>query len=130
MASRTLLNYAIAAALTVPAVKADYGWGGRGGRGWNGNSDGNDDSDGSGNGGGSDAFTEQNGFGLGSEASFDRANTILIAHGVVASAVWVLFVPWAALLLRLNLKNPIVLKLHAFFQILAYLVYIAGVGMG
>lgn len=128
MASRQLLNYAITAALSVPAVKADYGWGG--GRGWNGNRDGDGDGDGSGSGSGNDAFTEQNGFGLGSEASFDRANTILIAHAVVASAVWVLFVPWAALLLRMNLKNPIVLKLHAFFQILAYMLYIAGVGMG
>ena len=124
MASRAVSTYAVAAALTVSVVNADYGWN-RGDRGW-----GNGNDDDSGSSGRGDSFTEQNGFGLGSEASFDRANTILIAHAVVASAVWVLFVPWAALLLRLNLKNPIVLKLHAFFQILAYLLYIAGAGMG
>ncbi|ETN44260.1 uncharacterized protein HMPREF1541_10811 [Cyphellophora europaea CBS 101466] len=122
----------LAAILLVAVVKADsyngYGWNrDGGGRGWRYGDDNDDDDDGDGN---SIYGDEANGFGLGSAASFDRANNVLIAHAIVASAVWVLFVPWAALILRINLKSPIVLKLHAGLQIFSYLVYIAGAGMG
>jgi hypothetical protein len=104
-------------------VQADRGyWGG--GR-WGGGYGGRGYNDGDSNFG-----SEENGFGFGSLENFDRANTILIAHGILASAVWVLFVPWAALLLRLNVNNPIVLKLHAILQILALLVFIAAAGLG
>lgn len=106
-------------------VVADRGpWGG--GNRWSGG--GNEDEGGDGRGG--DFGTAENGFGLGSMGSFDRANTILIAHAVIASAVWVLFVPWAALLLRINIKSPVVLKLHALLQIVSYLLYIAAAGLG
>ena len=40
------------------------------------------------------------------------------------------FIPSGAILLRLGLKNPIVLKLHAFLQILSYTLYIVAAGMG
>lgn len=98
------------AALFVNVVRADPPWGGGGGGAWGGNgnrwgSGGRNDNDGDSN---TSYGTEENGFGFGDMASFDRANTILIAHAVIASAVWVLFVPWAALLLRLNIKSPIV----------------------
>jgi hypothetical protein len=113
MALRITLMNAIAGALLIATAKADPPWGrgsdgdgGSGRWGWGGNRGGYDDDDGD---DGNDYYgNEQNGFGLGSAASFDRANTILIAHAVIASAVWVLFVPWAALLLRINLKSPIV----------------------
>jgi hypothetical protein len=41
-----------------------------------------------------------------------------------------MFIPSGAILLRLGLKNPIVLKLHAGLQILSYLLYIVAAGMG
>jgi hypothetical protein len=121
--------------LAVSIVQADGGpWGsggggsGGGGR-WNGGRFGYGD-DGDGNGNGGDFGSADNGFGFGSLANLDRANAILIAHAVLASAVWVLFVPWAALLLRLNIESPVVLKLHAIFQILSLIVFIAAAGLG
>lgn len=119
-------------AMLAGVVRADRGsWGGggggRGGGYWGGGRWGSGDADGDGNG---NFGNEENGFGFGSLQSFDRANTILIAHAVLASAVWVLFVPWAAILLRLNIKSPIVLKLHAIFQVLSLLVFTAAAGLG
>lgn len=35
-----------------------------------------------------------------------------------------------AIMLRLNIKSPIMLKLHIFFQMSAYLIYVAAAGMG
>lgn len=94
-------------------------WGGRGGRGGNSNS--NNDSY-------RDRSDQAGAFG--SLADFNHASRILIAHAVMASLVWVILVPWLAILLRLNIKNPIVLKLHAIGQIFSYVVYIAAAGLG
>ncbi len=55
---------------------------------------------------------------------------MLIAHAVLASLVWVMFTPCLAILLRLNLKSPIVLKIHAIGQILSYIIFVVAVGMG
>jgi hypothetical protein len=41
-----------------------------------------------------------------------------------------MFIPSGAILLRLGLKNPIVLKLHAGLQILSYFLYIVAAGLG
>ena len=41
-----------------------------------------------------------------------------------------MFIPTGAILLRLGLKSPIVLKLHAVLQILSYFLYIIAAGMG
>jgi hypothetical protein len=123
MSFRASFSGVVVLGLTFTPALADRPWG-RGGR-WDYGSDGDDD-----DGSSSSNGNAGNGFEFGSAGAFDRANTILIAHAVLASAVWVLFVPWAALLLRIGLKNPLVLKLHAFFQILSYLIYIAAAGMG
>ncbi|KIV92607.1 hypothetical protein PV10_03881 [Exophiala mesophila] len=94
-------------------------WGGRGGRGSNSTS--NNDSY-------RDRSDQAGAFG--SLSDFNHASRILIAHAVLASLVWVVFVPSLAILLRLNIKNPIVLKLHALGQIFSYIVYIAAAGLG
>lgn len=41
-----------------------------------------------------------------------------------------IFIPSGAILLRLGLKNPIVLKLHAGLQIISYLLFVVAAGMG
>ena len=131
MARNTLLTTS-AALLLVGLVKAGFGdrghWGGGdydgdGNHWWDGgdNDDGND---------GSTSAASTNGFGLGSVEDFNRASKILIAHAVIASLVWVMFIPSAAILLRVGLKNPIVLKLHAILQILSYLLYVVAAAMG
>ena len=117
----------IAGAVLLGLVRADPQRGGGGPWGWGGNNGDNDDNNNNNN----NSFgSRQNGFGFGNAAGFDHANTILIAHAVIASAVWVLLVPSAALLLRINVKSPIILKLHAFFQIFSYMLYIVAAGMG
>jgi hypothetical protein len=65
-----------------------------------------------------------------SQAAFNRANRILIVHAVLASVVWVIFIPSLAMLLRLNIKNPIVLRIHAVGQVLSYIIFIVAAGMG
>ncbi len=74
-------------------------------------------------------------FGPGSSAGSQfeptsTANQIIIIHAVLASLAWVLFMPVGAILLRLNIQSPIILKLHAACQIFGYLVYVVAVGMG
>lgn len=99
------------------------GGGGGGPFGNNGNGNGNSNSDPS-----SSGFSQGSLFS--STAEFNKVSRILIVHAVLASAVWVLFIPSLAILLRLNLKNPIVLKIHAVGQVLSYIIFIAAAGMG
>lgn len=80
------------------------------------------------NGGGSNSnnpFASQLGY-----YSSDSGRRALIAHAVIASAVWVILVPLGGILLRLNIRSPWVLRVHATLQILSYLLYIAAVGLG
>ena len=58
------------------------------------------------------------------------ANHIIVIHAVLATLAWVFFMPVGAILLRLNIQSPIILKLHAICQIFGYLVYVVAVGMG
>ena len=143
--ARSTINHAFCAvSVFFSLVKAD-GWGpggnwdgtgnppwngpdGSGGPFWGEGGDGGGDGDGSGT--GSSGFNASNGFGLGSLQNFDRATNILIAHAVIASLVWVMFIPTGAILLRVNLKNPIILKLHAIIQVLSYLLFLVAAGMG
>ncbi|KAJ9601999.1 hypothetical protein H2200_013558 [Cladophialophora chaetospira] len=125
----------LATALLIATANAQYGFGPRGsnGRGcppWVDDCDGSGDgSSGSSNGGSSsNSFTQ--GALFSNPAQFNQATRILIAHAVMASLVWVLFIPSLAILLRLNIKNPIVLKIHAFGQIFSYIIYIVAAGMG
>ena len=55
--------------------------------------------------------------------------TMLIAHGVLASLAFVILFPSGAIAIRLA-SFPGVVWLHAAFQVFAYLVYIAGFGLG
>lgn len=55
--------------------------------------------------------------------------TMLIAHGVLASLAFVILFPAGAIAIRLA-SFPGVVWLHAAFQVFAYLVYIAGFGLG
>ena len=100
-------------------------WGGR----WSGSN--NDDGDGAQD---YNPDSESDSFGPSSSGEYSAIASNyaskIIARAMLASAVWVLFVPWAALLLRINLKSPVVLKLHAILQILSYLTFVAGVGIG
>lgn len=54
---------------------------------------------------------------------------MLIAHGVLASLAFVVLFPAGAIAIRLA-SFPGVIWLHAAFQVFAYLVYIAGFGLG
>ncbi|KIW12072.1 hypothetical protein PV08_09346 [Exophiala spinifera] len=124
--TRTLLS----TALLLTTARADWsGFGGRNGNGGYPWSNGDDDGgDGGSSSSGSSTFGQGSVFS--SAGQFDRATHILIAHAVLASLVWVLFIPSLAILLRLNIKNPIVLRIHAVGQVLSYVLYIAAAGMG
>lgn len=107
------------------SVMASPQWGGSSGGGWNfqgsDSSPGNaEPSSGSQTGGGIDT----------SSASFVQTHNILIAHAVLGSAAWAFFFPIGAIFLRLNINHPIMLRLHIFFQIFAYILYVAAAAMG
>ncbi|EXJ61085.1 hypothetical protein A1O7_05238 [Cladophialophora yegresii CBS 114405] len=130
--SITVILYAAALLATAAHAQPGYGWwGGNDDRDgcppWASDCDGSDDS-GSSDGSSSNSVTQTELFN--NAAQFSNATRILIAHAVLASLVWVMFIPSFAILLRLNLKNPIVLKIHAAGQILSYVIYIVAVGMG
>jgi len=91
-----------------------------------------------GNGGSSNGGSSNNGgssFGPGSDggsqfAPTSTVNTVIISHAVLAALAWAFFMPTGAILLRLNIQSPIILRLHALCQIFAYLMYVVAVGMG
>ena len=59
----------------------------------------------------------------------ERQRRILIAHGVLASLVFVMLLPIGAISVRV-LSSPWLVKFHAAWQIFAMLVYVAGFGLG
>ena len=138
MARSTLITLA---ALLATTVDAQFGNGFQGVHGngdpcppWASDCNGSDDG-GSGSGSGSSGSgSSSSGIAQGAlfsnPAEFSKASRILIAHAVLASLVWVLFIPSLAILLRLNLKNPIIVKIHAVGQILSYIIYTVAAGMG
>ena len=65
-----------------------------------------------------------------SSSSFIQQHHVLIAHAVMASTAWAFLFPVGSIFLRLNINRPIMLKLHIFFQIFAYLTYVAAATMG
>ncbi|KAI4959927.1 hypothetical protein J4E86_001545 [Alternaria arbusti] len=65
----------------------------------------------------------------GASVSPSKKRTMLIAHGVLASLAFVILFPSGAIAIRLA-SFPGIVWLHAGFQILAYMVYIAAFGMG
>ncbi|KAK6384767.1 hypothetical protein LTS17_002330 [Exophiala oligosperma] len=123
--------------LLVTTTKASWGGfgSGNGDNPWsNGDNNNNDGGGGDGNGNSGSSSSSGSTFGQGSLFSsageFDKATHILIAHAVLASLVWVLFIPSLAILLRLNIKNPIILRIHAVGQVLSYTLFIAAAGLG
>jgi hypothetical protein len=71
----------------------------------------------------------------GSDFGFDKSGLqnvkrIVVVHAVLAALAWVIFIPLGAILLRLNIQSPIILKLHAACQIIAYLIFVVAAGMG
>merc|ERR1711939_205017 len=113
--------------LLLTTANAQFGgFGGDNGNGsppWANGDDGGDDNDNGGSG-----YIQGGAFD--SQAEYNKANRTLITHAVLASLVWVIFIPSLAILLRLNIKNPIVLRIHAFGQVLSYLIFIVAAGMG
>jgi len=98
----------------------------------NGNGNGNGGSS-SGNSGSSSSSSSNSAYGaeiFGSTAEYNRAKSILIAHAVLASLVWVIFIPSLAILLRLDIQNPVVLRVHAVGQFLSYIIFVVAAGMG
>ncbi|KAF2850182.1 iron reductase domain protein, partial [Plenodomus tracheiphilus IPT5] len=82
------------------------------------------------NGGDSSNSNSNNGFmPVGGSGGGGRRKTMLIAHGVLASLAFVILFPAGAIAIRLA-SFPGVVWLHAAFQVLAYLVYIAGFVLG
>lgn len=54
---------------------------------------------------------------------------MLIAHGVLASLAFVILFPMGSIAIRLA-SFPGIIWIHAAFQIFAYIIYIAGFGLG
>ncbi|KAI5243156.1 hypothetical protein E4T43_04305 [Aureobasidium subglaciale] len=69
------------------------------------------------------------GFSIPFGGDFEKAERIMIAHGVLASLAFVIFFPFGAISIRL-FSFPGLLWFHAIVQALAYLVYIAAFGLG
>ncbi|KAF7509987.1 hypothetical protein GJ744_007301 [Endocarpon pusillum] len=65
-----------------------------------------------------------------SSSTPSKRTHVMIAHAVLATVAWAFFFPMGAILLRLNIKSPIMLKLHIYCQTFAYLIYVAAAGMG
>jgi hypothetical protein len=65
-----------------------------------------------------------------SSSPFIQRHNTLVAHAVTASLAWAFLFPIGAIFLRLNINHPIMLQLHILTQLLAYLVFTAGAGLG
>ena len=79
---------------------------------------------------GSNGGSGNNDSGFGSQSGFQNVNHVLVAHALLAVLAWALFMPVGAIILRLNIQSPHLLKIHAFCQVSAYLTYIVAAGMG
>ena len=66
---------------------------------------------------------------IGSSGSISNRREMLIAHGVLASLAFVILFPAGGIAIRLA-SFPGIVWIHGAFQIFAYLVYIAGFGLG
>lgn len=102
-------------------VSAQYGPGGQyGPSGSNNNGNGNDNN-----------YIEGSGSNRGGPSQYfvDSRQKVLIAHGVLASLAFVLLFPIGSILVRLSSFRGVWL-IHGLFQLFAYLVYTAAVGIG
>lgn len=96
--------------------------------GFGGGSNPNDGGSDSGSGSGSDPNGSESDFG--SRFGQKNVNHVIVIHAVLAALAWVIVMPIGAILLRLNIQSPIILKLHAACQIIGYIVYFVAAGMG
>lgn len=62
-------------------------------------------------------------------SSYSKATTLRLAHGVLAALAFVIFFPAGAISIRL-INGKLALWMHVFFQVTAYLVYIAAFVIG
>jgi len=65
----------------------------------------------------------------GGYANFSRATTLRLAHGILAALAFVIFFPAGAISIRL-INGKLALWMHVFFQVTAYLVYVAAFAIG
>lgn len=65
-----------------------------------------------------------------SSSSFLQEHYVLVSHAVMATVAWAFLFPIGSIFLRLNIDHPIMLKLHIYIQIFAYVVYVAAASMG
>src|SRR5436309_1994889 len=80
-------------------------------------------SGGSGSGSQSGSGRNGSGFDFGSIPGLQNIKHHVVIHAVLAALAWVILMPIGAILLRLNIQSPIILKLHAACQIIAYLIF-------
>ncbi|KNG48411.1 CBD9-like protein [Stemphylium lycopersici] len=66
---------------------------------------------------------------IGSSGGIDNRREMVIAHGVLASLAFVVLFPAGSIAIRLA-SFPGLVWIHGAFQIFAYVVYIAGFGLG
>lgn len=129
-----LFTTAIFLLLNTNTANAQGGWGG----GHWGDGDGNGDDNGSWNGcGWWDGNDNCNGGDDGGTADPSRlglstsdTTRIITIHAVLASLVWVFFIPVGGILVRSGIKSPWIVRIHAFLQSISYLLYIVAAGMG
>jgi len=58
------------------------------------------------------------------------SDNILIIHAVLAVFAWAFFVPFGAIILRLNIQSAPLLKIHGYCQMFSYLMYMVAAGLG
>lgn len=117
------------------SASAQFGYGGYGGPGGgsgSGSGSGSNPYGGGGSSSGSGNSDGNGGFGIASQfAGFDiqKAETYRLAHGVLASLAFVLFFPVGAISIRI-IPSRAAIWIHATFQLLAYVLYIAAFALG
>jgi uncharacterized membrane protein len=74
--------------------------------------------------------TDETGKKLAMSPALRMSDNILITHAVLAALAWSFFVPLGAIVLRLNIQSPLLLKIHVYLQMCSYLIYIIAVGLG
>jgi len=140
--TRFILTPAAFFLLNANTANAQWGWGGGhwgGGDGdgngdwngcgwWDGSDDCNDGDDGD-NDGNNNGSVDPSALGL-STSEMNRTTRIITVHAVLASLVWVFFIPIGGILVRSGVKSPWVVRIHAFLQSISFLIYIVAVGMG
>ncbi|KAK5106356.1 hypothetical protein LTS08_000474 [Lithohypha guttulata] len=137
---RFLLTTAAFLLFSTATVRADWG-SGFGGHGWGddnddrpgcwwggGDCDGDDDDD---DGDGDDDSSTTNPAQLGfTSEQINGYNRMITIHAVLACLVWVFLIPLGGILIRLGLKSPWIVRIHALLQSISYLIYVVAAALG